>query len=114
MKKPPCVRDCPNRYPGCHDKCAVYRAWKKELDAAHERKRCESMLDGHSEWIGYDKLYWDKPVNEERRKGWNARKQEEAKRRKAHDEHRETGSKGWRTAPKAGDGARGSGKRSGA
>ena len=26
----PCVKDCPDRHPGCHDNCEPYQIWKAE------------------------------------------------------------------------------------
>ena len=33
MTAPPC-KDCPNRAPGCHDRCEKFRAWR----AAHAQE----------------------------------------------------------------------------
>ena len=32
---------CKERYPGCHDKCEDYRAWKSAIDAENEKIRAE-------------------------------------------------------------------------
>ncbi len=32
---------CKERYPGCHDKCEHYRAWKAAIDAENEKIRAE-------------------------------------------------------------------------
>lgn len=32
---------CEERYPGCHDKCEHYRAWKAAIDAENEKIRTE-------------------------------------------------------------------------
>lgn len=37
-EKPPC-KDCPNRYPACHDKCEKYKAWKSRLDEVNKRRK---------------------------------------------------------------------------
>ena len=34
----------PKRYPGCHDKCEEYQAWKKEHDALKEKIKKERWL----------------------------------------------------------------------
>lgn len=36
-------KDCPARYPTCHDHCESYAAWKKERDA--ETTYTRQMLD---------------------------------------------------------------------
>ena len=36
------------------------------------------MLDGHSDWCSYDRLYWDRSINQERqREIWRAKKRNE-------------------------------------
>lgn len=32
---------CKERYPGCHDKCEDYCAWKAAIDAENEKIRAE-------------------------------------------------------------------------
>lgn len=32
---------CKERYPGCHDKCEYYRAWKAAIDAENKKIRAE-------------------------------------------------------------------------
>lgn len=34
----PC-KDCEDRYPGCHDRCEGYKAWKKKLE---EKNKAEA------------------------------------------------------------------------
>lgn len=49
----PCVKDCPDRHPGCHDACPVYQGWKKERDRLKKQryayKRKESYHFGFYE-----------------------------------------------------------------
>lgn len=35
-------KNCAERYEGCHGQCERYKAYRKELDAAKERKRLEN------------------------------------------------------------------------
>ena len=47
MRKTPCVKDCPDRTPGCHAKCEKYLAWKAEREELLERMYKDSVyLDG--------------------------------------------------------------------
>lgn len=119
MKKPPC-KGCERRRPKCHCECEAYRSWKKEHDAAMNRRRTESMLDGHSDWCSYDRLYWDRSINQERqREIWRAKKREEAKRERRRQEKRDdklraTCEESGRATSEGGDGTSGGGKRAGA
>ena len=36
--KPPC-KGCAERYPGCHDNCEKYKAWKSRLDEVNKRRK---------------------------------------------------------------------------
>ena len=36
--KPPC-KDCPDRYPACHDKCEKYKERKKLVDGANKARK---------------------------------------------------------------------------
>lgn len=39
----PC-KDCPDRHPGCHDKCPGYAEWKSKLEKVNsERKKYNQM-----------------------------------------------------------------------
>lgn len=40
MKKTPCM-SCPRRYPGCHDSCPEYAAYRAGLEVIHEAKAQE-------------------------------------------------------------------------
>lgn len=35
--KSPCM-DCPEREPGCHDRCREYQAWRQKIVAANEKE----------------------------------------------------------------------------
>lgn len=37
-----CCKDCPNRYPGCHDHCGKYQSQKKQYEEmkAKQPQRC--------------------------------------------------------------------------
>lgn len=37
----PC-KDCPDRYPGCHDSCEKYKCWKDELAAVKKDLRLKN------------------------------------------------------------------------
>lgn len=37
-------KDCPSRYPGCHDKCERYQAEKKSYEEAKELKRQQDAV----------------------------------------------------------------------
>ena len=37
-EKPPC-KGCSERYPGCHDNCENYKAWKSRLDEVNKRRK---------------------------------------------------------------------------
>lgn len=75
------------RIPGCHARCAVYQAWRKRHDEVVNRMRAEAMLDGHSDWCGYDRIYWDRPVNQARQREMEREaKRDEAKRERRRQE----------------------------
>lgn len=47
MRKTPCVKDCPDRQPGCHAKCEKYLAWKAEREELLQKIHKDStLLDG--------------------------------------------------------------------
>lgn len=75
------------------------------------RRRTESMLDGHSDWTGYGMLYWDKPINAARH---NAQDRERNRRRKKRDELRKAAEESGRATSKGGDGTGSGGERPGA
>lgn len=43
----PC-KDCPKRYPGCHDKCGDYQAAKIENDRAREAEYTRRSIEAYS------------------------------------------------------------------
>lgn len=48
--KNPCVKDCPNRKPGCHSQCVEYFKWshiqkaKKRKEAEYKKKEATALL----------------------------------------------------------------------
>lgn len=40
----PC-HNCPDRAPGCHSVCEKYRAYRAEMDAAHEKRVREAAVN---------------------------------------------------------------------
>lgn len=56
-------KDCPRRFPGCHDRCPDYAAWKAEYDEAKAREkeynkrvredffRSEECRSGKEKWM---------------------------------------------------------------
>lgn len=40
VKLEPCCKDCPARYPACHDYCQKFAAWRKEhvKETAYNRR----------------------------------------------------------------------------
>ena len=40
----PC-KDCPDRFPACHDHCPKYKAYKEEREAYKAAKRAERDID---------------------------------------------------------------------
>lgn len=40
-------KDCTDRYPGCHDKCVVYREYKKALE--EEKRKISEIKNRHEE-----------------------------------------------------------------
>lgn len=37
MIKPPC-KDCPNRYPGCHDTCPDWQTYKQQRECVYKER----------------------------------------------------------------------------
>lgn len=72
MIKPPC-KNCPGRYPGCHDKCPDYQEYNKQQEKIREQR----IWDGETGELSFmlsnkrrrnlDRLY-QKDRNRKRRK----------------------------------------------
>ena len=43
----PC-KDCPKRYPGCHDKCPEYQEAKSKNDAAREAEHARKQREAYT------------------------------------------------------------------
>lgn len=61
----PC-KDCPDRYPGCHDHCEQYKAAKAEYD------RCKARADADREVRLYTEhgILRSRDKNAKRKKAW--------------------------------------------
>ena len=63
----PC-HHCPDRAPGCHSVCEKYRAYRAEMDAAHEKRVREAAVNDEGAVRG------DKIRRDVRRHGLSGRK----------------------------------------
>lgn len=43
----PCTKDCPERYPGCHDHCDKYKTARAKYDERMAKERLDRHIDNY-------------------------------------------------------------------